>query len=136
MKRPELRLVHAQSAPVRRQVDRPKPFAHEGGRGRWRSRRALVADRRALGPVEDHGVHVLCMFRLRSEMVGRWHCFVRDQFRNPTEAALEYEVSPQCAQNWWNGFNGPSPAVLVAAIRTRPDAFRQFFAEPLAGEGV
>lgn len=121
MRAPGLRLVASGSAPARRQGDRPRALAPEGGRGRWRSRRDLVADRVALG-----AVGVICPLSLRAQLADRWRLFVRAEFSSVTELALEYGVSPQAARNWWMGVGGPSGAALAQAALTRRAAFERY----------
>ena len=61
----------------------------------------------------------------RAHFALRWGEFLRANYRNPEEVAVNFGVRYQTALNWWQGLNRPSGDVVAAAFLEHPEAMRE-----------
>jgi hypothetical protein len=57
-------------------------------------------------------------YKYKTEFPELWAQYLRGNFRNIECVAVAFDVTFQCASNWWSGSNRPSgDKVALAAIR-------------------
>ena len=67
--------------------------------------------------------HPLKFFR--AGMKARWAAFLRENYSCIEEVAVEYDVTFQCAFNWWNELTGPHGSSVCHAFSTKPESATQ-----------
>jgi hypothetical protein len=64
-------------------------------------------------------------YKFRTEFPDLWAQYLRGNFPNIEHVAVAFDVTFQCASNWWTGANRPSgDKVALAAIRD-PEGFAE-----------
>lgn len=66
-------------------------------------------------------------FRMRFAIY--WSEFLKENYRNPEEVAVDFGVRYQTSLNWWQGLNRPSGDVVALAFIRHPEKMATYMRE-------